>query len=48
MKPKEIIQAAKRIIKQRKENKNLWTKEEVKYAKMIKKREKEKLEDKNT
>jgi hypothetical protein len=48
MNPKETIQAAKRIIKQRKINKNLWTKEDVLFAKMIKKKEKEKLADQNT
>lgn len=31
-------QAAKKIIKRRKQNKNLYTAEDVKYAKMIRKR----------
>tara|TARA_B100000287_G_scaffold193816_1_gene182999 strand:- start:37 stop:180 length:144 start_codon:yes stop_codon:yes gene_type:complete len=30
--------AAKRIIKQRKKNKQMWTKEDVLYAKMVRKR----------
>ena len=38
--------AAKRIIKQRKKNKQLWTKEDVLYAKMVRKRIKE--EEKKT
>ena len=34
----EDKKAAKKIIKQRKANKNLWTKEDVLYAKMVRKR----------
>ena len=34
----EDKKVAKKIIKQRKENKNLWTKEDVLYAKMVRKR----------
>ena len=48
MNPKETIKAAKRIIKQRKINKNLWTKEDVLFAKLVKRRAKEKLADQNT
>ena len=38
MNPKETIQAAKRIIKERKINKKLWTKEDVLFAKMMKRK----------
>mgnify|MGYP001185456262 CR=1 FL=1 len=48
MRLKETIKAAKRIIKQRKKDKKLWTKQDVLYAKLIKKRAEKKLEDKNT
>jgi len=48
MNPKETIETAKRIIKERKVNKKLWTKEDVLYAKMIKRKEKKKLENQNT
>tara|TARA_B100000214_G_scaffold250610_1_gene184186 strand:+ start:717 stop:866 length:150 start_codon:yes stop_codon:yes gene_type:complete len=37
----EDKKVAKKIIKQRKANKNLWTKEDVLYAKLVRKRIKE-------
>ena len=48
MRLKETIKAAKRIIKERKVNKKLWTKEDVLFAKLIKKRAEKKLAEKNT
>ena len=48
MKLKETIQAAKKIIKGRKQDKKLWSKEDVLYAKMVKRRAKQKLADQNT
>ena len=48
MNPKETIKAAKRIIKERKINKKLWTKEDVLFAKLIKRRAKQKLAEENT
>lgn len=48
MRLKETIKAAKRIIKARKKNKMLYTKEEVMYAKLLKKRAEKKLEEKHS
>ena len=48
MKSKETIKAAKKLIKSRKKNKKLWSKEDVLYAKMVKRRAKQKLADQNT
>ncbi len=48
MNPKETIKAAKKIIRERKINKKLWTKEDVLFAKLIKRRAKKKLEEENT
>ena len=48
MRLKETIKAAKRIIKERKVNKKLWTKEDVLFAKLIKRRAKQKLAEENT
>ena len=45
---KETIKAAKKIIKERKINKKMWTKEDVLFAKLIKRREKKKLAEENT
>tara|TARA_B100000609_G_C17087642_1_gene367552 strand:- start:569 stop:727 length:159 start_codon:yes stop_codon:yes gene_type:complete len=47
MRIKDTIKAAKKIIKARKKNKKLYTKEEVKYAKLLKRRAEEKLEEKH-
>jgi|MDSZ01.2.fsa_nt_gb hypothetical protein len=48
MRLKETIKAAKRIIKARKKNKMLYTKEEVMYAKILKKRAEQKLKEKHS
>ena len=48
MNPKETIKAAKRIIKERKINKKLCTKEDALIAKLIKRRAKKKLAEENT
>ena len=48
MNPKETIKAAKQIIRERKINKKMWTKEDVLFAKLIKRRAKKKLEEENT
>ena len=48
MRLKETIKAAKRIIKARKKNKMMYTKEEVMYAKLLKKRAEQKLKEKHS
>ena len=48
MRLKDTIKAAKKIIKARKKNKMCYTKEEVAYAKLLKKRAEIKLEQKHS
>ena len=48
MKSKETIKAAKKLIKSRKKNKKLWSKEDVLYAKMVKRSAEVKLADQDT
>ena len=43
----DTLKQCKKIIKARKKNKKLYTKEEVKYAKLLKRRAEEKLEEKH-
>lgn len=47
MRLKETIKAAKKIIKARKKNKMCYTKEEVMYAKLLKRRAEQKLKEKH-